>query len=43
MLDQLQHMIRTSQFVPFADALARVGDCDHPTRLRGSSMRPEPR
>jgi hypothetical protein len=39
MLDQLQHMISTSQFMPFADALARVGNCAHPIRLLGSSMR----
>jgi hypothetical protein len=39
MLDQLQHMISTSQFLPFADALARLGNCAHPIRLRGSSMR----
>ncbi|MBM7799359.1 hypothetical protein JOE57_002280 [Microlunatus panaciterrae] len=39
MLDQLQRMCATNQFMPFVEALARVGNCAHPIRLRGSSMR----
>ena len=42
MLDQLQRMFATNQFMPFVDALARVGNCAHPIRLRGSSMRIDP-
>jgi hypothetical protein len=42
MIDELQQMIITSLFVPFSDALARVGNCAHPIRLRGSSMRIDP-
>jgi hypothetical protein len=36
MLDQLQHLISTSQFVPFADALARVANC---ARQSGCAIR----
>ena len=42
MLDQLERMITTGRFVPFSDAMARVGNCAHPIRLRGSSMRIDP-
>lgn len=39
MLDQLQRMISTNQLMPIVGALARFGNCAHPIRLRGSSMR----
>ena len=42
MLDQLQRMFASNQFLPFVDALARVGNCAHPIRLRGSSTRIDP-
>jgi hypothetical protein len=42
MLDQLQRMFTSNQFMPFVDALARVGNCAHPIRLRGSSTRIDP-
>ena len=42
MLDQLQRMFSTNHFMSFVDALARVGNCAHPIRLRGSSMRIDP-
>jgi hypothetical protein len=42
MLDQLQRMIVTSQFVRFPEAPARVGNCAHPLGLRGSSMQIDP-
>ena len=42
MLDQLQRMFTSNQFMPFVAALARVGNCAHPIRLRGSSTRIDP-
>jgi integrase len=42
MLDQLQRMFASNQFLAFVDALARVGNCAHPIRLRGSSTRMDP-
>ena len=42
MLDQLQRMFTSNQFMPFVDTLARVGNCVRPVRLRGSSTRIDP-
>jgi hypothetical protein len=37
--EQLVEWMGSGRFDPFADALDRVGNCAHPIRLRGSSIR----
>ena len=39
---QLGVLVSTGRFMGFADALARVGNCAHPVRLRGGSERIDP-
>ncbi|HET9648220.1 MAG TPA: replication initiator [Microlunatus sp.] len=39
---QLGTVVNAGRFIGFADALARVGNCAHPIRLRGSSERIDP-